>query len=873
VTRESRLHLSQVIAEEFEHLHGAPPAGAAAATPPPGASTAATDAAGSPDLDLSTRQALLSADHVALCLSGGGIRSASFSLGVIQGLADRRWLDRVDYLSTVSGGGFTGGWLSAWIAHTGGADASTAVYDALRGASAGARGPEPPPVAQMRRFSSYLAPRAGLFSADIWTLVATVVRNLLLNWLVLLPVLASLLLLPRVYVRLLMLGPSVPPLWPIAGSVAAALLLLIAAGYVMADLPSLGNARRAQRHFILWALAPVCTAQILLSLSWAWQAHDRSLPPFGAVVALAAFGAGSPWLLSALLGRGWRLRFGVWLAAVASGTVAMTLLLIARRGLAAELVGASEDAARIYAAVDVPLTLGLIALGGMLFTGLASRDMTDADREWWARAVAWALVAAAAWTVVAAIVLFSGHALERLPGIVPRLRHTEGAGQLLLTVLSLGLGAIAARTGRQAGRKSSDAPTVWQRLAMAVALPAFAVLLLVVIAAVNDDLLDLAAAQQAFSRLGPYAALADVAAIALVLLAFGLTMDLLISVNRFSLHGMYRDRLARTFVGASRPADARRPHGFTGLDDRDNLPLRALRQPRPFHVINATMLRTAGAATGWQERLVESFVFTPLHCGAAAPDIGFRRTDDYAGGVTLGSALAISGAAISPSYGERASPALTFLLTMFNARLGVWLGNPNSDLAYRRAAPTFATASLLDELVGRATTAQPYVYVSDGDHFDDLGLYEMVRRRCRYIVVSDADCDPRFEFEDLGNAVRKVRLDFGIPIEFGADLARMSGEGAAGASGPAPHFVIGRIRYSAVDGVPRERDGVLVYLKPAIAGDEPVDVANYGRAHPDFPHESTMDQWFDESQFEAYRALGWQSAAALPNMDDLEAGP
>jgi hypothetical protein len=134
----------------------------------------------------------------------------------------------------------------------------------------------------------------------------------------------------------------------------------------------------------------------------------------------------------------------------------------------------------------------------------------------------------------------------------------------------------------------------------------------------------------------------------------------------------------------------------------------------------------------------------------------------------------------------------------------------------------------------------------------------MVMRRCRFIVVSDAGCDPTATFDDLGNAVRKIRVDLGIPIEFldGVKIFardRALPEGEAGS-----YWALGRIKYSAVDSGAddAETDGLLLYLKPAIYGREPSDIIQYSRTADTFPHEPTSDQFFSESQFESYRALG-----------------
>jgi hypothetical protein len=143
------------------------------------------------------------------------------------------------------------------------------------------------------------------------------------------------------------------------------------------------------------------------------------------------------------------------------------------------------------------------------------------------------------------------------------------------------------------------------------------------------------------------------------------------------------------------------------------------------------------------------------------------------------------------------------------------------------------------------------VYLSDGGHFENLGLYEMVRRGCAEIVVVDAGCDPTYSYEDLGNALRKIRIDLGVEITFPTEPAELRNRKQRWAEAV--------IRYSA--SASGGADGRLVYLKPMLLQDESPDVASYAALHPDFPHQSTADQWFDESQTESYRQLGWQTAA------------
>jgi hypothetical protein len=192
---------------------------------------------------------------------------------------------------------------------------------------------------------------------------------------------------------------------------------------------------------------------------------------------------------------------------------------------------------------------------------------------------------------------------------------------------------------------------------------------------------------------------------------------------------------------------------------------------------------------------------------------------------------------------------VTALLTLFNVRLGGWARNPR----YGRPGnygPFWGLFYLLTELFGRTNSRSSYVYLSDGGHFENLGIYELVRRRCRCIVVSDAEQDGDYTFDGLGSAVRKCYSDLGIPITI--DLKDLRPAGADKVA--RRHWAVGTIHYDAVH--PAANPGVLVYFKASLTGDEPADVQTYAREHPPFPHQTTADQFFTESQFESYRALG-----------------
>ena len=313
-----------------------------------------------------------------------------------------------------------------------------------------------------------------------------------------------------------------------------------------------------------------------------------------------------------------------------------------------------------------------------------------------------------------------------------------------------------------------------------------------------------------------------------------------------------------------------------GFDPRDDMRLANLAGPDftgPYPLVNATLNLVAGEDLAWQQRKGASFIFTPKFCGYqisgrpeargdARPELpdsamvpGYCETRHYAypeaGGISLGTAMAISGAAASPNEGYHSSPATAFLMTLFDVRLGWWLGNP-ARKKYRHSAPKFALVHLMRELFGMANEKSNFVYLSDGGHFENLGIYELVRRRCRYIIACDADQDGDLAFEDLGNAIRKCRTDMGLDIDIDVDSIRRQATGMS-----RWHCAVGTIHYEMLE--EGATAGTLVYIKSSLTGDEAADVLSYRAQQPAFPEEPTADQWFDESQFESYRKLGYHA--------------
>jgi hypothetical protein len=347
-----------------------------------------------------------------------------------------------------------------------------------------------------------------------------------------------------------------------------------------------------------------------------------------------------------------------------------------------------------------------------------------------------------------------------------------------------------------------------------------------------------------------------------------------VKINLFSLHNFYRNRLTRAYLGASRPQ--RKPHPFTGFDEKDDIALSALAKQRPYHIINAAINFTDGQELAVQDRKATSFVFTPQYCGyqdKTNKESGFYRESKEYGhyepdddGFRLGSAVAVSGAAVSPSMGYHSSPPVAFLLTMFNVRLGRWCGNPGKESnAWTESDPPFGFGYLLCELFGYSSLNSEFVNLSDGGHFENLGLYELVRRKCNHIVVCDAGADKDYNFEDLAGAIRKCRTDFGVEIEFENldDLRHKQPDNRYSKK----HYARGTIDYGSYC---KDRKGTLILLKPSLTETGlPSDVKNYADMEKSFPQQSTADQWFDEAQFESYRKLGFHVVQSL--FDDKQA--
>lgn len=347
------------------------------------------------------------------------------------------------------------------------------------------------------------------------------------------------------------------------------------------------------------------------------------------------------------------------------------------------------------------------------------------------------------------------------------------------------------------------------------------------------------------------------------------------NINHISIHRYYRDRLMETFMPNV-------DHVLKGDYSRaaksgqaNTEPLHAMTHG-PYHIVNTNVVLVSSDKPKFRIRGGDNFILTPQYCGSYAT--GWQWTRGYMnGGMTLASAMAISGAALNPSAGcggegIMRSPALSVLMGLLNFRLGYWVPNPKYSRGWGGGLrnPNFLQPGLWEVLLRNCLNEnRAFLQLSDGGHFENLGLYELMRRKLRLIIVCDGGADPKFSFSDLANAMEKVRTDFGALImienddlkslipkktdeDDDADQVHCADQG----------HLVATIKYAD------NTKGTLIYLTTTFFKGVSADLYGYKKEHPAFPDESTGDQFFDEKQFEAYRELGFQAAWKMMNDAD-----
>ncbi len=348
-----------------------------------------------------------------------------------------------------------------------------------------------------------------------------------------------------------------------------------------------------------------------------------------------------------------------------------------------------------------------------------------------------------------------------------------------------------------------------------------------------------------------------------IVLLFGMTFGpllfalLFLDINHSSLHPFYRRKLSEGYLMAH--VDSEKSAGSVRPDDGIKLSELRNRNPRaPYHLINSSLNAPSSDNQAVRGRGTDFFLFSQKYCGSAAT--GYYETELWENKdshLNLGTAMAISAAAASPFMGVDSIPGGNFLLTLFNVRLDYWLATPRRrhiPVALWRAGPWY----LLRQGFGWMDDRSWFVNVSDGGHIENLAVYELLRRRCKFIVAVDGECDPEIRCGSLMRLIRYALIDFGIQIDI--DMSRYKKK----PDGTVPfHFALAKIEYPALNHDSSKATGYLLYVKLSRTGNEPPHVAYYQSQHAEFPHESTADQFFDEDQFEAYRALGEHAANDL----------
>jgi len=327
-------------------------------------------------------------------------------------------------------------------------------------------------------------------------------------------------------------------------------------------------------------------------------------------------------------------------------------------------------------------------------------------------------------------------------------------------------------------------------------------------------------------------------------------------INAVSMHSYYRSRLAEAFMPnvadpSGKPVEPRDPMDFRMTDIRPEV-------GGPFHIVNTTLNTTSSKEERLRARFGENFAITPLYCGSTAT--GYRRTANYIRGeLTLSTAFSVSGAAVDPDTYATNSRPVNVLMALLNIRLGVWLPNPCHEPRKFRWPAWYQL--MLREMLGLGLSETNLrIHLADGGHFENLGVYELLRRRCRYIIVSDAGADPNATLADLGQAVQRARADLGADVDLCADALVHSGDSLR----ERVHLV-GNVTYA--DG----SKGEILYLKALMRTKLGADVFGYWRTNPDFPDQPTSNQFYGELQFDSYRELGRElMGAVLGNESDVE---
>ena len=331
-------------------------------------------------------------------------------------------------------------------------------------------------------------------------------------------------------------------------------------------------------------------------------------------------------------------------------------------------------------------------------------------------------------------------------------------------------------------------------------------------------------------------------------------------LNFFSMQVIYRRGLHKAYILRKVPRKEQKDmKGKTVVPRHEPFLLTQLKKEgenppdMPYHLIVSAVNTSGDTQLERLGRRSDGLVFAHLHSGSRIT--GYRRTKGSPAfkNISLSQAMAISGAAISPNMGRFTTTSNAILMTLLNVRIGTWIRNPKDDQEKRlpwRPLVWF----WLKELFGMASAEDRFIYLTDGGHFDNSAIYELLKRRCKYILAVDASSD----INNLATVCRLARIDLGVQMDM--DLKPFKPDPTSGLS--QRPYVVAKIKYPPVkgDGKP---EGVLVWISTTMTRGQKPDIVRYRETDPDFPFHSTIDQFFDQSQFEAYRQLGHTAARVV----------
>ena len=714
-----------------------------------------------------------------LALSGGGIRSAAVCLGGIQALRSHGRFNSFDYLSTVSGGGYTGACLSAAMSAPGGG--TYPFGDEVSGSPDDFK--DSPVLKHIRNYSNYLLPRSRSAIRNWSEAAAIILRGLLAN-----AVCVVAFLFPAVWLTAVA--------FPQRSALAANFLPRLPSGLWQAVTVIAGSPPAFLTSPPAWPfLVPSILAGVIAIVLIVW-AMARSLPALDRLTGdtTSAFLAASHVLL-------------VVLAVV----FVVDLHPLAIRWVANHHAGWSSG-------LDVTISgmtafMGAVAafassLGKFLHTSRRSQSVVTMGLRLATRAI----------LMIAALVL-------------PLLIWTA--------YIALYLWVVPDAPG-------STAPQTWHWLPQ--------------------------------SRLG--------LVFRLIFLSWAIMLCL--RANGYSLHRLYRDRLSKAFLvsalselpiaGWHKPIRVLKrllrlekkasKHG--DLPPLDMIKLSDLRDSLgPYPLINAALNVQGSLEANKRGRNADFFVFTPDYVGSDLTGYApARRMEDLDSRLDLATAMAISGAAASANMGGKTVRILSPTLSLLNIRLGYYLANPRYVGTLNTFARWWQRTSdrfyLFIEMFNGLSEKRGSVYLTDGGHIENLGIYSLLSRGCSAILALDSEADPELSCESLLRLERFARIDLGIRIVLPWEqIARHSCAVSdalpdnSAPCDPGPHCAIGRILY------PDGSKGLLAYVKSSLSGDEKDYILDYAKRNPAFPHETTGDQFFSEEQFEMYRALGFHMVDGL----------